>query len=57
VLACRSVRKAGLDDPSRADEPITHRLKEAPALIDIRVIDHFMVTAGESVSFADRGLI
>jgi DNA repair protein RadC len=44
-------------EPSRADEAITRRLKEALALIDVRVIDHFVVTAGESVSFAERGLI
>ena len=48
---------SGVAEPSRADEAITCRLKEALALIDVRVIDHFVVTAGESVSFAERGLI
>lgn len=32
------------------------RLKEALALVDVRVLDHFVVSAGESVSFAERGL-
>ncbi|MCP3665820.1 MAG: DNA repair protein RadC, partial [Gammaproteobacteria bacterium] len=42
---------------SHADEAITCRLKEALALVDVRVLDHFVVTAGESVSFAERGLL
>jgi DNA repair protein RadC len=44
-------------EPSHSDEIITRRLKEALALIDVRVLDHFVVAAGESVSFAERGLI
>jgi DNA repair protein RadC len=48
---------SGVAEPSHADEAITRRLKEALALVDVRVLDHFVVTAGESVSFANRGLI
>ena len=48
---------SGVAEPSRADEAITRRLKEALALVDIRVLDHLIVTAGESVSFAERGLL
>ena len=48
---------SGVAEPSRADETITKRLKSALALVDIKVLDHFIVTAGESVSFAERGLI
>lgn len=48
---------SGVAEPSYADEAITKRLKEALALVDIRVLDHFVVTAGEAVSFAERGLI
>lgn len=48
---------SGVSEPSTADEAITHRLKEALALIDVRVLDHFVVAAGESVSFAERGLL
>ncbi|RLA40256.1 MAG: DNA repair protein RadC, partial [Gammaproteobacteria bacterium] len=44
-------------EPSFADEAITKRLKDALALVDIRVLDHFIVTAGESVSFAEHGLL
>ncbi|MCB1753626.1 MAG: DNA repair protein RadC, partial [Gammaproteobacteria bacterium] len=36
---------------------ITRRLKDALALVDVRVLDHFVVTAGESVSFAARGIL
>jgi DNA repair protein RadC len=39
-----------------ADQQITRRLKDALALIDVRVLDHFIVTAEDSVSFAERGL-
>jgi DNA repair protein RadC len=48
---------SGVAEPSHADESITRRLKEALALVDVRVLDHFVVTAGESVSFAERGLL
>ena len=48
---------SGVAEPSHADEAITRRLKEALALVDVRVLDHFVVSAGESVSFAQRGLI
>lgn len=48
---------SGVAEPSHADEAITRRLKEALALIDVRVLDHFVVSAGESASFAERGLI
>ena len=48
---------SGVAEPSNADEAITRRLKEALALVDVRVLDHFVVTAGAFVSFAERGLI
>lgn len=48
---------SGVAEPSRADEMLTRRLKEALALVDVRVLDHFVVSADESVSFAERGLL
>ena len=36
---------------------LPRRLKDALALVDVRVLDHFVVSAGESVSFAERGLL
>jgi len=48
---------SGVAEPSHADEAITRRLKDALALVDVRVLDHFVVAAGESVSFAERGLL
>ena len=47
---------SGVAEPSHADEQITKRLKEALALIDVRVLDHFVV-GDEVVSFAERGLL
>ena len=48
---------SGVAEPSRADEMLTRRLIDALALVDVRVLDHFVVSAGEAVSFAERGLI
>jgi DNA repair protein RadC len=48
---------SGVAEPSLADEAITRRLREALSLVDVRVLDHFVVAAGESVSFAERGLL
>ena len=48
---------SGQAEPSTADRANTTRLREALALIDVRVLDHFVVTAQQSVSMATRGLI
>jgi DNA repair protein RadC len=48
---------SGIDEPSQADELITRRLREALALIDVRILDHFIVAADKVMSFAERGLI
>lgn len=48
---------SGVAEPSQADELITRRLRDALELIDVRVLDHFVVAAGASVSFAARGLL
>ena len=48
---------SGVPEPSRADELLTQSLKSALALIDVRVLDHFIVAGAETASFAERGLI
>jgi len=48
---------SGVAEPSEADRQITRRLQEALALIDVRVLDHIVVAAGETVSLAERGLM
>lgn len=48
---------SGVAEPSSADRHITTHIRDALALVDIRVIDHFVVTAVDSVSFAERGWI
>ncbi len=48
---------SGVAEPSRADESLTRRLKDALALVDVRVLDHFVVSAEGCVSFAERGLL
>jgi DNA repair protein RadC len=48
---------SGVAEPSQADELITHRLKDALALVDIRVLDHLIVGDNRCTSFAERGLL
>lgn len=48
---------SGLADPSRADEVLTQTLKQAAALIDVRVLDHFIVAGNSVQSMAERGLV
>jgi len=48
---------SGIAEPSHADETLTQALKQALALVDVRVLDHFIVAGAGVVSFAERGLI
>jgi DNA repair protein RadC len=48
---------SGVPEPSQADELITQRVKEALALVDIRLLDHIIIGDGASVSLAERGLV
>lgn len=48
---------SGIAEPSRADEMLTNSLKQALALVDVRVLDHFIIAGATTLSFAERGLI
>lgn len=48
---------SGLAEPSRADEFLTQSLKSALGLVDVRVLDHFVVAGDQAVSMAERGLL
>ncbi|CAE6516602.1 DNA replication and repair protein RadC [Nitrosomonas nitrosa] len=48
---------SGIAEPSKADEILTQSLKQALALVDIKVLDHFIIGEGDTLSFAERGLI
>lgn len=48
---------SGIAEASQADELITRRLRDALALMDIRVLDHVIVGDGACLSFAERGLL
>jgi DNA repair protein RadC len=48
---------SGAAQPSQADELLTRSLKEALALVDVKVLDHFIVAGGQALSFAERGLL
>jgi DNA repair protein RadC len=48
---------SGVAEPSRADEALTIALREALALVDVKVFDHFVVAGNVALSFAERGLL
>jgi DNA repair protein RadC len=48
---------SGVADPSKADEYLTQTLKQAAALIDVRVLDHFIVAGSAVQSMAEKGLV
>jgi DNA repair protein RadC len=48
---------SGTVQPSRADEALTHTLKAALALVDVRVLDHIIVGPGDALSMAEKGLL
>ena len=46
---------SGVAEPSRSDRAITSKLRDALALVEVRLLDHFVIGDGETVSFAERG--
>ncbi len=48
---------SGTVDPSRADEFLTKTLKDALALVDVKILDHVVVAGSRHTSFAERGLL
>lgn len=48
---------SGSVQPSRADEALTATLKAALALVDVRVLDHVVVSSSEALSMAEKGLV
>jgi len=57
AIVCAHNHPSGICEPSKADELITQRIKEACGLMDIRLLDHLIVSGTDSVSLAERGLI
>jgi len=48
---------SGVAEPSRSDELLTRDLREALALIEVKVLDHFIIAGHHAMSFAERGLL
>ena len=48
---------SGVTEPSQSDRMLTDALKQALSLVDVRVLDHFIVAGASTLSFAERGLI
>lgn len=48
---------SGVAQPSQADELLTRNLRDALALVDVKVLDHFVVAGNRTLSFAERGLL
>jgi len=48
---------SGVAQPSQSDELLTRNLREALSLVEIKVLDHFIVAGNQALSFAERGLL
>lgn len=48
---------SGIAEPSIQDQALTRTLAEALGMIDVKVLDHFIVAPGAALSFAERGLL
>jgi DNA repair protein RadC len=48
---------SGAAQPSRSDELLTASLKEALSLVEVKVLDHFIIAGNQAISFAERGLL
>jgi DNA repair protein RadC len=48
---------SGVAQPSQSDELLTRNLREALALVEVKVLDHFVVAGNQAISFAERGLL
>ena len=48
---------SGVAQPSQADELLTRNLRDALALVDVKVLDHFIIAGSQAISFAERGLL
>jgi DNA repair protein RadC len=48
---------SGVAEPSQSDQLLTDALKQALAMVDVRVLDHFVVAGGTTLSFAEKGLM
>jgi DNA repair protein RadC len=64
ALACNAAavifahnHPSGVAQPSQADELLTRNLREALALVEVKVLDHFIIAGNQAVSFAERGLL
>ncbi len=57
ALAVAHNHPSGQAEPSRADEFLTQTLKSTLSLVDVRIIDHFVVAGDQVVSLAERGLL
>jgi DNA repair protein RadC len=58
AVICSHNHPSGMSEPSAADRAITARLKQALDLVEVRLLDHFIVTAGEKpLSLAARGWV
>ena len=57
AIVCAHNHPSGECSPSRADETLTATLKRALALVDVAVLDHFIVAGTQIMSFAERGIL
>lgn len=56
-VLCGHPHPSGVAEPSRADEHLTQQLKAALAIVDVRLLDHLVVSGSSCVAFSERGLL
>jgi DNA repair protein RadC len=56
VILCHN-HPSGNEEPSRSDATLTNRLKEALALVEVRVLDHVIVAGNKTTSMAEKGVL
>lgn len=57
AVVCAHNHPSGDTEPSASDRAVTARLKQALALVDVRLLDHFVVGSGPPVSMASKGFV
>ncbi|NWL45449.1 DNA repair protein [Pseudomonas hunanensis] len=57
AMICAHNHPSGDPEPSQDDRVVTDRVRDALKLIDVRLLDHFVIGHGKYASFAERGLL
>ncbi len=57
AMICAHNHPSGRSEPSQADNTLTRKIRDALELVEVRLLDHFVIGHGEYTSYAERGLL